>query len=42
MILINADIDQLLEATTEIAEDDFRYLIRQIEIDTLLENTQDW
>ncbi|WP_281352552.1 hypothetical protein [Cytobacillus depressus] len=42
MVLINTDIDQLLEATEEIAEDKFSYMIRQIEIDDLLENTQDW
>lgn len=42
MLLENADIDQLLEATTEIADDDYHYLIRHIEIDALLELTQDW
>ncbi|WP_269433486.1 hypothetical protein [Bacillus sp. FJAT-29937] len=43
MILINADIDKLLDATEEMAnESDFSYIIRRIEIDKLLEKTQDW
>ncbi|GLB60693.1 hypothetical protein [Cytobacillus sp. NCCP-133] len=42
MRLVQMDIDQILEATLEIAEDDLGYLIRQVEIDSLLERTQDW
>lgn len=42
MLLENTDIDLLLDATTEIANDDYHYLIRHIEIDTLLDLTQNW
>lgn len=42
MILKKADIDQLLEKTTELADDDYNYLVKYIEIDTLLEKTADW
>ncbi|MFE4523646.1 hypothetical protein ACFRCQ_16275 [Cytobacillus firmus] len=42
MRLVQMDIDQLLESTSEIAEEDFGYMIRQVEIDYLLEHTQDW
>lgn len=43
MILIHADIDKLLDATEEMGnEDDYSYIIRRIEIDKLLEKTQDW
>lgn len=43
MILINTDIDKLLDATEDMAdEDDFSFIIRRIEIDTLLDKTQDW
>ncbi|WNS73534.1 hypothetical protein RRV45_11410 [Bacillus sp. DTU_2020_1000418_1_SI_GHA_SEK_038] len=43
MTLTIADIDKLLDATQEMAdEDDFRYIIRRVEIDKLLEKTQDW
>lgn len=42
MSLVYMDIDLLLESTTEIAEDDLGYMIRQVEIDYLLERTQDW
>lgn len=42
MRLIRTDIDELLEATSELAEDDFSFRLSQIEIDKLLENTQDW
>lgn len=38
----NTDIDQLLEATADIGDDDFHYMIRHIEIDSLLETTEDW
>ncbi|WP_260630951.1 hypothetical protein [Bacillus sp. S/N-304-OC-R1] len=41
MILINTDIDKLLDATEDM-EDDFSFIIRRIEIDSLLEKTQDW
>ncbi|WP_257985185.1 hypothetical protein [Bacillus sp. T33-2] len=37
-----ADIDQLLEDTVEIAENEQCYSIGFIEIDHLLENTRDW
>ncbi|WP_275950862.1 hypothetical protein [Cytobacillus citreus] len=42
MILIKTDIDKLLDATEEMADEDFSSIIRRIEIDRLLENTQDW
>ncbi|MCS0652846.1 MULTISPECIES: hypothetical protein [Bacillales] len=42
MRLVQMDIDQLLESTSEIAEEDLGYMIRQVEIDHLLERTQDW
>ncbi|KAF0817020.1 MULTISPECIES: hypothetical protein [unclassified Cytobacillus] len=42
MRLVQMDIDQLLEATSEIAEEDLGHMIRQVEIDHLLERTQDW
>jgi hypothetical protein len=42
MRLVQMDIDQLLESTSEIAEEDLGYMIRQVEIDHLLECTQDW
>jgi len=42
MRLIPTDIDKLLEATEEMADDNLGYMIRQIEIDKLLELTQDW
>lgn len=38
----NTDIDQLLEATNEMADEDFCYIIKYIEIDALLEITEDW
>lgn len=43
MILIHTDIDKLLDATEDITdEDEFSFIIRRIEIDTLLDKTQDW
>ncbi|CAM3898363.1 MULTISPECIES: hypothetical protein [Bacillaceae] len=42
MRLVQMDIDQILESTSEIAEEDLGYMIRQVEIDILLERTQDW
>ncbi|MCS0673972.1 hypothetical protein DFO70_101239 [Cytobacillus firmus] len=42
MRLVQMDIDQLLESTSEIAEEDLGYMIRHVEIDHLLERTQDW
>ncbi|WP_281274534.1 hypothetical protein [Mesobacillus subterraneus] len=39
---ISMDIDELLEETTEIAEDDFSFALNPIEIDRLLENTRHW
>ncbi|MFE8700155.1 hypothetical protein ACFYKX_06010 [Cytobacillus sp. FJAT-54145] len=40
MRLIRTDIDELLEATNELVEEDFK--MSTIEIDHLLEMTQDW
>ncbi|MDZ5470145.1 hypothetical protein SM124_00145 [Bacillus sp. 31A1R] len=42
MRLVKTDIDELLEATSELAEDDCSYRLKIIEIDKLLETTQDW
>ncbi|MED3550726.1 hypothetical protein ACTHO0_09755 [Cytobacillus praedii] len=42
MQMKNMDIDKLLEATEEIGDDDFHYMIRHIEIDSLLEKTENW
>lgn len=42
MLKMNTDIDKLLDATKEIADDDFHYMIRHIEIDSLLEKTENW
>lgn len=42
MELMKLDIDQLLEATSFISDDDFFYNIKKIEIDNLLDKTQDW
>ncbi|MFE8694775.1 hypothetical protein ACFYKT_00220 [Cytobacillus sp. FJAT-53684] len=39
---MKTDIDKLLDATKEIADDDFHYMIRLIEIDSLLEKTENW
>lgn len=38
----NMDIDKLLDSTKEIADDNFNYMIRHIEIDSLLEKTENW
>lgn len=42
MLLINTDIDKLLDTTEEFADEDYHYIIRQIEIDALLDKTIDW
>ena len=42
MILISTDIDQLLDDTIDMADEDISNLIKYIEIDTLLEITEDW
>ncbi len=42
MRLIKADIDELLESTRDLTEDEGYSFITTIEIDHLLENTQDW
>ncbi|MDQ0218816.1 hypothetical protein [Peribacillus cavernae] len=36
------DIDKLLEATVEIAEEGHSYELNKVDIDQLLENTMDW
>ncbi|WP_274609494.1 hypothetical protein [Mesobacillus boroniphilus] len=36
------DIDELLEETTDIAENDLSYTLNPIEIDRLLDNTRHW
>ncbi|MEW9110291.1 hypothetical protein ACQCT6_19800 [Cytobacillus gottheilii] len=42
MKIFNADIDQILDDTSDMADEDLSHLIRHIEIDLLLESTQDW
>lgn len=42
MNLETIDIDQLLEATTEIAGADYGYVIDEIDIDVLLDDTDKW
>lgn len=42
MRLIKADIDELLDSTRELNDDEGFSFIKTIEIDRLLENTQDW
>jgi hypothetical protein len=42
MAKLYTDIDQLLDETTEIAEDASCLIMHQIEIDQLLESTRDW
>lgn len=37
-----ADIDELLDATEGIDEDIHHLILRNVEIDWLLEETQDW
>lgn len=39
---ISMDIDELLEETTNIAENDLGFTLNPIEIDRLLENTRHW
>jgi hypothetical protein len=39
---ISMDIDELLDETTEIAENDLSFTLNPIEIDTLLEITRHW
>lgn len=40
--MINTDIDKLLDDTLDMADEDLGILIKYIEIDTLLEITEDW
>ncbi|WP_257391433.1 hypothetical protein [Cytobacillus gottheilii] len=42
MKIFDGDIDQLLDDTSDMADEDISHLIRHIEIDLLLESTQDW
>jgi hypothetical protein len=42
METISMNIDDLLEETMEIAEDDVSFALNPIEIDTLLDNTRHW
>jgi len=39
---MSMNIDDLLEETMEIAEDDFSFALNPIEIDSLLESTRHW
>jgi hypothetical protein len=39
---LSMDIDELLEETTDIAENELGFALNQIEIDRLLENTRHW
>jgi hypothetical protein len=39
---ISMNIDDLLEDTMEIAEDDISFALNPIEIDNLLESTRHW
>jgi hypothetical protein len=39
---ISMNIDDLLDETLEIAEDDMSFKLNPIEIDNLLENTRHW
>lgn len=39
---ISMDIDELLEETLDIAEEDLCFTLNPIEIDRLLENTRHW
>ena len=39
---ISMDIDEMLEETTDIAENDMSFALNQIEIDRLLEITRHW
>jgi len=41
MFFKNTDIDQILEATADLADND-SFLIQYIEIDSLLEQTENW
>ncbi|CAH0344025.1 hypothetical protein [Bacillus sp. CECT 9360] len=40
--MLNIDIDQLLEATAEIADDGYSLELSKVDIDKLLDNTMDW
>lgn len=42
MKLVKMDIDQLLEATSYVLEEENNFNINKIEIDKLLEKTRDW
>lgn len=39
---MDIDIDQLLAATAEIAEDGYSFENNKVDIDQLLDNTTDW
>ncbi|WLR56917.1 hypothetical protein LC048_08635 [Mesobacillus subterraneus] len=39
---ISMDIDELLEETMEISDEDLSFKLNPIEIDKLLENTRHW
>ena len=39
---ISMDIDELLEETSDVAENDMSFALNQIEIDRLLEITRHW
>ncbi|GHI00912.1 hypothetical protein [Neobacillus kokaensis] len=36
------DIDTLLEATLDLTTENSAFMMKQVEIDKLLDNTQDW
>ncbi|MEQ2528014.1 hypothetical protein WMO40_15020 [Bacillaceae bacterium CLA-AA-H227] len=40
--MVKTDIDKLLEATEDLDKDIKHLILRHIEIDWLLEKTQDW
>ncbi|MFD2442625.1 hypothetical protein ACFSO7_01260 [Bacillus sp. CGMCC 1.16607] len=42
MDIVKMDIDQLLETTSNILEEECYFHIKKIEIDKLLEKTRDW
>ncbi|WP_442597293.1 hypothetical protein [Neobacillus sp. D3-1R] len=42
MDLVKLDIDQLLELTSYSLDEDYQFKLKKVEIDKLLEKTQDW
>lgn len=42
MQMVKTDIDKLLEETNEFGEDVNHFILWEIEIDQLLDSTQDW